>query len=108
MVQTSVTFGERIQSKLRGPPCINALLFVVGSCVCVCARKCAYPHLTDPLSESGAALRINTDTLSAQAHTRTHTFYTHRLICQLTEFSPAPWVLFPAKQMVNIQNESRS
>ncbi len=74
--------------------------------VCVC--KCVYPHLTNLLPESGAALRINTDTLSAHTQHTYTPFYAYCLICQLTEFSPALWVLFPAKQMVNIQNESRS
>lgn len=37
------------------------------------ASRCVYPHVTDLLSESGAALRINTDTLSAHTpRTQTH------------------------------------
>lgn len=38
----------------------------------VCVSRCVYLHLTDLLSESGAALRINTDTLPAHIQ-RTHT-----------------------------------
>lgn len=65
---------------------------------------CAYLQLTDPLSGSRAALRINTVHVYS-THTRLRA---HCLICQLTEFPPSLWVLLPAKQMVNIQNESRS
>lgn len=75
VLQMSAFSGEFYSSyAVRG--CIHA--FFVGVCVC----KCVYPHLTDRLSESGTALRINTDTLSAKEHTHTYTHirahtYTH-------------------------------
>lgn len=61
-----VCFSGEFFSSYAVRGCINA--FFVGVCVC----KCVYPHLADRLSESGTALRINTDTLSAQEHTHTH------------------------------------
>lgn len=80
-------------------------------CVCVCVTKCVHPCLTDLISESGAALRINTDMLTALVHmhdTHTHTFFALSVSSVSCQFSPAPWVLFRARQMANTQNESRS
>lgn len=70
VLQMSVIFEKELYLRCNVSNVLMPLFFL--ACVC----KCAYPHLTDLLSESGAALRIDTDTLSAQvhihAHTRTH------------------------------------
>lgn len=64
----AVCYKPRASFKLWRFSCTKAVCFFF---CCVC--KCVYPHLTDLLSECGAALRINTDTLSAQVHTHTYT-----------------------------------
>lgn len=46
--------------------CVSCVALEVLTTFCLLrASRCVYPHVTDLLSESGAALRINTDTLSA-------------------------------------------
>lgn len=76
--------------------------------VCVRMCKCVYPHLTDLLSKSGAALRINTDTLSAHVHTHnTHAHTFTRTVSSVSwqsflqlygfSFQPSRWWTFRMK-----------
>lgn len=61
--------------------------------MCVC--KYVYPHLTDLLSESGAALRINNGA-HKYTHAHTHTF-TLTVSSVGRQSPPAPWVFLSSR-----------